>query len=46
MFIKSRVEEIFVRKDFVKHKRVKINDRKERRFGDIVTPFSVSNTLR
>ena len=26
-------------------KQVKINDRKERRFGDIVTPFSSSNAM-
>lgn len=36
---------LFVGKGFVTHKKVKISDRKERRFGDIVTSFSSSNAV-
>ena len=35
-----------ISKGFVKHKQVKISDRKEQRYGDIVTPFSSSNAKR
>ena len=35
----------FKSKGFVKHKQVKISDKKEQRFGDIVTPFK-QNYLR
>ena len=31
---------------FILHKQVKISNRKEARFGGIVTPFSTSNALR
>jgi len=36
----------FVNKGFVKHKQVKISDKKAQHFGDIVTPFSSSNAKR
>jgi len=36
----------FVSKGFLKHKQVKISDKKEERFGDIVTSFSSSNAKR
>ena len=36
----------FVHKGFVKHKQVKISDKKAQHFGDIVTPFSSSNAKR
>ena len=32
--------------NLVFHKQVKISDKKEQRFGDIVTPFSSSNVKR
>ena len=31
---------------FILHKQVKINNRKETRFGELVTPFSSSSALR
>ena len=36
---------IFISKGFIKHKQVKISDRKERCVRDIVTPFSSSNAI-
>ena len=36
---------IVISKGFVRHKRVKINHKKEQCFVDIVTRFSSSNTL-
>ena len=35
----------FISNDLVKHTQVKLSDGKERRFGDIVTPFSSSNAI-
>ena len=38
--------QMVISKGFVKQKQVKISDRKEQRYGDIVTPFSSSNAKR
>jgi len=37
---------IFISKGLVEHKQVKISDKKEQGFGDIVTPFLSSNAKR
>jgi len=42
----SLLGERFVNKGFVKHKQVKISDKKAQHFGDTVTPFSGSNAKR
>ena len=38
-FMASLIFIVYKSIDFVKHKQVKISDKKEQRFGDIVTPF-------
>ena len=37
----TKAELLSKSKGFVKHKQVKISDKKEQRFSDIVTPFQV-----